>query len=225
MTHRRVVVATVLLAVAAAWVITTESAGGARASARHCSASGDVCFGAFGGGTATHLRMTLAAHLLTRYTLCVRAPGGRRDCRRFRVVAAARGTFASSVRWASHFPYRGRGHYRATWSFGSGPAATIAFPVGPSIHVAPGSVRAGDAVRVSGLAGGCPSGSRVTLISRAFSRARDFAGIPAVVATVRRDDTYRVRTRVPAARRPGVRTVTARCGGGNFGVTAHLRVR
>ena len=47
----------------------------------------------------------------------------------------------------------------------------------------------------------------------------------AVSAPVRGDDTYRVRTRIPAVRPPGVYTVSARCGGGNFGVTAHLTVR
>ena len=222
MTRRRVVTAVLLLAVASASVATTATARAAGSS--FCSASGDVCFGASGGGTATRLRITLAAHFFTHYRLCVRAPGGHVDCRNFSVTPAAHGTWASSVRWASHFPNRGRGHYRATWSFGSGPAATLAFPVGPSIHVTPGSVHAGDVVRVSGLAGGCGSGNQVTLISRAFSHAHDFAGLPAVPAAVRGDDTYRVRTRIPAARAPGVYTVSARCGGGNFGVVAHLTV-
>lgn len=223
MTGRRVVSAVVLLALTFAAPATTGTARAARSG--FCSASGDVCFAAAGGGAATRLRITLAAHFFTRYRLCVRAPGGHVDCRRFTVVPAAHGTFASSVRWASHFPDRGRGHYRATWSFGSGPAATLTFPVGPSIHLTPRAVPAGGVVRVSGLAGGCGSANNVTLISRAFSHAHDFAGLPAVSAPVRGDDTYRVNTRIPAARAPGVYSVSARCGGGNFGVTAHLTVR
>jgi hypothetical protein len=52
----------------------------------------------------------------------------------------------------------------------------------------------------------------------------DFAGQPAIHATVRSGDRYSVITRIPASRAPRRYAITARCGGGNFGVTAHLRV-
>ena len=47
----------------------------------------------------------------------------------------------------------------------------------------------------------------------------------AVFATVRSDDSYAVRTRIPAGRRAGGYSITARCGGGSFGVSAQLHVQ
>jgi hypothetical protein len=102
------------------------------------------------------------------------------------------------------------------------PAGAVA--VGPSIHVSPTTVTAGHHVRVYGRAGGFPACDRVTLISRAFRHTHDFAGLPAVFTPVRAGDHYSVRVRIPASKH-GRYAITARCGGGNFGVTAHLRVR
>jgi hypothetical protein len=45
----------------------------------------------------------------------------------------------------------------------------------PSLLVRPTTVHAGQRILVSGNAGGCPSGDRVTLISRAFSARHEFA--------------------------------------------------
>ena len=52
------------------------SAAPAAADSRHCSVTGDVCYGAFGIGSHVRLRVTLAGNLFHTYTLCVRAPGG-----------------------------------------------------------------------------------------------------------------------------------------------------
>ena len=103
----------------------------------------------------------------------------------------------------------------------AGPAVAV---TGPTINVSPGSVRAGEVVRVYGAAPGCPAGNEVTLISPAFSAANEFAGVPAVFAAVGTDGRYSVRTRIPASRRPGTYQITGRCGGGNLGVSASLRV-
>jgi hypothetical protein len=198
----------------------------AAAVKRHCSVTGDVCYGAFGIASHVRLRITLAGNFFRRYTLCVRAPGGTRTCHRFRTHAAAHGLFQSTVRWSTHFPNHGPGRYRATWNGGSGAfRPAISFKEGPTIHATPASVAAGQRVRISGLAGGSATGDRVTLISRAFAHTHDFAGLPAVFATVRGDDTYAVRVRIPATRQARRYGITARCGGGNFGVAAHLRVR
>jgi hypothetical protein len=62
------------------------------------------------------------------------------------------------------------------------------------------------------------------VVSRAFSHKSMFAGVPAISAEVRRKHKYSTRTRIPLRRRPGRYKITARCGGGNLGVTAHLRV-
>jgi hypothetical protein len=105
-----------------------------------------------------------------------------------------------------------------------GLTAAAAFAAGPTIHATPNPVRRGHNVAVYGLAGGCPRGDRVTLISRAFPHTHDFAGLPAIFATVHGDDTYGTTTRIPRTKAPGRYTITARCGGGNFGVTRTLTV-
>ena len=99
------------------------------------------------------------------------------------------------------------------------PAAT------PSLSVAPASIRAGGTVRLMGSADGCTPGSNVFLLSGAFVRRHEFAGVPAVLAKVRPGGAFKVWTTIPRARRPGRYVVTARCGGGNLGVSVSLRVR
>ena len=49
-------------------------------------------------------------------------------------------------------------------------------------------------------------------------------GLPAVLTRVRVGGTFHVVTRIPATKTPGRYGITARCGGGNLGVLAHLRV-
>src|SRR2546423_1502241 len=79
-------------------------------------------------------------------------------------------------------------------------ATAVAYAASPSIHVSPATVHAGKRVEVSGSAGGCPAGDQVTLISRAFSRRHEFAGVAAVFARVRSNGTYSVSTRIPSRR-------------------------
>jgi hypothetical protein len=69
---------------------------------------------------------------------------------------------------------------------------------------------------------GSPCATGVLLLSRAFDHARDFAGVPAVVAAVRPDGTFDVTTRIPRSRAVGADDITGRCGGGNLGVSATL---
>jgi hypothetical protein len=93
-----------------------------------------------------------------------------------------------------------------------------------AIHVSPSSVAAGDTVTVSGSVGSGSECSSVTLISKAFVHTNDFAGLPAVFATVKPSGAFRVTTRIPSARAAGTYTITGRCGGGNLGVSATLVV-
>ena len=95
---------------------------------------------------------------------------------------------------------------------------------GPTINVDPHRVHRGDVVRVFGVVPGCPVGDRVTLISRAFSHRHEFAGVPAIFSTVKTGDRYSRRTRIPMGRRARRYAISGRCGGGNLGVTAHVRV-
>lgn len=97
-------------------------------------------------------------------------------------------------------------------------ATTVALTVRPS------TVRRGGSVLVRGVAGGCTEGGSVTIISRAFSGARTFAGVPAVFAEVGAAGRFSTTARIPASRRPGAYVLTARCGGGNLGVAARLVV-
>jgi hypothetical protein len=93
-----------------------------------------------------------------------------------------------------------------------------------ALHVAPASVHRGGTVLVTGVAGDCPAGDAVTIISHAFPATHSFAGVPAVFAQVGAAGRFSVKTYVPSARRPGLYTVSARCGGGNLGVTARVTV-
>ena len=93
-----------------------------------------------------------------------------------------------------------------------------------SLAVTPATVRSGGTVLVHGVAGGCTSGDTVTLISHAFAATHTFAGVPAVLAQVGSAGRFSASTRIPPTRGPGTYVVTARCGGGNLGVTAHLTV-
>jgi hypothetical protein len=95
----------------------------------------------------------------------------------------------------------------------------------PSLSLSPTTVRAGNLVRISGSADGCNVGNTVFVISRAFPHTHEFAGVSAVLAKVRTGGRFSATTRIPRSRRPGRYGVTARCGGGNLGVLAHLRVR
>jgi hypothetical protein len=83
-------------------------------------------------------------------------------------------------------------------------------------------VRAGHVVRITGNAGDCPRGDTVSILSRAF-RGRLFAGVGGVETPVRAAGRFAASARV-RLRAHGVYRVTARCGGGNLGVVARLRV-
>jgi hypothetical protein len=107
-------------------------------------------------------------------------------------------------------------------------AATGLFPAvaiaSPTLHVKPKRVHAGERVRVFGTVPGCPPGNRVTLISRAFPKRHEFAGVPAVFARVRSNNDFGKRVRIPRSKKPGRYRVTGRCGGGNLGVTRKVVV-
>jgi hypothetical protein len=92
------------------------------------------------------------------------------------------------------------------------------------LTVTPAAVHRGHTVLIRGSAGSCPVGDTVTIISRAFPRTHEFAGVPAVLTKVRSGGHFRATTRIPLRRREGRYDVSARCGGGNLGVAARLSV-
>jgi len=96
------------------------------------------------------------------------------------------------------------------------PAAALAGS--PTLHNKPKRVHAGERTRVFGNAAGCPAGDRVTLISWAFPKRHEFAGVPAVFARVGSNGDFSKRVRIPRSKAPGRYRITGRCGGGNLGV-------
>jgi predicted lipoprotein with Yx(FWY)xxD motif len=93
--------------------------------------------------------------------------------------------------------------------------------VSPSVAVHPASVARGGKVTVSGR--GCAGGDDVFLISPPFVGHAfvEHSVVTKASGSGNFSRVVRIRTNV----RPGQYVITARCGGGNLGVAAHLRVR
>ena len=90
----------------------------------------------------------------------------------------------------------------------------------PRLSVHPASIARGGTVTVSGK--GCRAGDVVYLISPPFV---GHAFVAHSVATrARSNGTFSRNVRVRATIRAGRYLITARCGGGNLGVSAKLRV-
>ena len=102
--------------------------------------------------------------------------------------------------------------------------SSAAAPSRISLRVRPTIVAPGALVRVSGNADGCPRGDVVMALSRAFA-GPGFAGLGGISARVRARGAFSGTGRVRRYAAPGRYRVTARCGGGNLGVSAFLRVR
>jgi hypothetical protein len=136
------------------------------------------------------------------------------------------GFYGKRVRIPLH---RNPDSYRATARCGGGNFGIVSRlhvspPRAASIRFTPNPVHAGAVVRVHGSAGGCSVGEAVTVLSRAFPHTHTFAGVPAVIATVRPNGFYGKRVRIPLQRNPDSYRATARCGGGNFGIVSRLHV-
>ncbi len=98
-----------------------------------------------------------------------------------------------------------------------------------TITVSPSSVAPGAQVTVNGdvLANGqpgCTVPGEVTLISGAFVGLGEFAGTGATTAQADASGTFSTTVTLSSGVAPGSYDITARCGGGNLGVTATLTV-
>lgn len=90
----------------------------------------------------------------------------------------------------------------------------------PRLRVQPGSIARGGTVNVTGT--GCRAGDVVYLISPPF---RGNAFVQHSVATrARSTGAFSRSVHIRTSVRPGRYLITARCGGGNLGVSARLRV-
>ncbi|HEV7148255.1 MAG TPA: hypothetical protein VGN48_14785 [Pedococcus sp.] len=101
-------------------------------------------------------------------------------------------------------------------------APAVAAP-SASIQVSPTSQQAGGSVRVSGT---CEANTSGFALSHAFlhDATHDFAGVGAAPFTTNATGAFAVTASIPASIPAGTYTVSARCGGGNIGVTATLVV-
>ncbi|MGZ8707928.1 MAG: hypothetical protein ACXW0R_11175 [Gaiellaceae bacterium] len=98
-------------------------------------------------------------------------------------------------------------------------AGTVAAAT-PRLSVHPASIPRGGTVTVSGR--GCRAGDLVYLISPPFV---GHAFVAHSVATqARSNGSFSRNVRIRTSIRAGRYLITARCGGGNLGVAAHLRV-
>ena len=98
-----------------------------------------------------------------------------------------------------------------------------------TISVSPASVDAGGQVTVSGdvLANGqpgCTVPGEVTLISDAFVGLGEFAGVGATTAQADAAGNFTTTVTLSSSVAAGTYDISARCGGGNLGVTATLTV-
>lgn len=94
----------------------------------------------------------------------------------------------------------------------------------PALRVKPAGAHAGARVTVSGNAGDCPRGDAVTAISKAFP-GHAFGGEGTLTGVVRAGGAFSFGGRLRSGIAPGRYAVTARCGGGNLGVVAYVRVQ
>ncbi len=103
-------------------------------------------------------------------------------------------------------------------------AGSAAFAARVDLVVTPATVAPGAAVRVIARSSPCHVGGSAVAISAAFP-GRAFGGAGTLTGRVGRSGAFSIHGRVRAGVHPGRYTVGVRCGGGNLGVTAYLRVR
>ena len=102
-------------------------------------------------------------------------------------------------------------------------AAPVAAAPATSLQVSPTSEAAGGSVQVSGT---CEANTSGFALSHAFlhDASHDFAGVGAAPFQTDAAGGFAVTAEIPTSIAPGSYDVTARCGGGNLGLTATLIV-
>lgn len=92
-------------------------------------------------------------------------------------------------------------------------AATVDGTTAPfTIGLSASSVPAGSRLTISGLAN-ARAGTRLTLVSNAFSSSRRVGGAPAITTSALAEGTYRTTVLVPAATKPGAYAILLRARG------------
>lgn len=101
-------------------------------------------------------------------------------------------------------------------------AAAPALAATATLNLSPPTVHRGDSLVVGGTAPGCHG--TVTVLSKAFSHMRSYAGVPSVSGPVDGRGRFRITVRIPSTRKVADYQVAGRCGGANVGVTRVLHV-
>lgn len=101
-------------------------------------------------------------------------------------------------------------------------AAAPALAATATLNLSPPTVHRGSSLVVGGTAPGCHG--TVTVLSKAFSHTRNYAGVPSVSGPVDGRGRYRITVRIPSTRKVADYEVSGRCGGANLGGTHILHV-
>jgi hypothetical protein len=83
-----------------------------------CDRSGDGCISVKRIDGVRKLRIVMLFRYVPRHEVCVRKvepQRGDRTCHTYRARRLFGGGFGSSVAWREHYPFEGRGIYRASW--------------------------------------------------------------------------------------------------------------
>jgi len=91
---------------------------------------------------------------------------------------------------------------------------------GTRLQVSPGSVARGGTITITG--GPCREGETVILLSKLFPGHA--YGVGDITTKSAADESFLRTFTVPRTKPAGTYVMTARCGGGNLGVVAHVRV-
>jgi hypothetical protein len=94
----------------------------AQAASGFCSPTGDYCYSV--GPVKGVVRLKLATFSFQgSVRVCVTAPDASRSCKPFR-LRESRGVFSVDARWSAHFPRKGAGTYRVSFT---GPSSSTLF--------------------------------------------------------------------------------------------------
>jgi hypothetical protein len=97
-----------------------------------CDPSGDTCISVKRIEGVRRLRIGMLFRYVRRHDVCVmkvEPRRGQQTCHTYRARRLFSGLFGSSVAWREHYPFEGRGVYRASWWSDGNPWGALKFRV------------------------------------------------------------------------------------------------
>jgi hypothetical protein len=128
---KRLIIATLLVGLVAGLFSATAAA--EEFPHTRCDPSGDSCISVRKIDGVRRLRIGMLFRYVPRHEVCVRKVEprrGERTCHTYRARRLPSGLFGSSVDWRAHYPFEGRGVYRASWWADGHPWGALKFRVG-----------------------------------------------------------------------------------------------